>query len=40
MQMEEDMAFGSDVILSEDEKKVNDTLMDAKFKEFEIGINY
>ncbi|XP_043465574.1 adenosine deaminase 2-like [Leptopilina heterotoma] len=37
MQMEEDMAFGSDVILTEDEKKVNDTLMDAKFKEFEIG---
>ncbi|XP_043465578.1 adenosine deaminase 2-like isoform X2 [Leptopilina heterotoma] len=37
LQMEEDMAFGSDVILGDEEKKVNDTLMEAKFKEIEIG---
>ncbi|XP_051167234.1 adenosine deaminase 2-like isoform X2 [Leptopilina boulardi] len=34
---EEDMAFGSDVVLNDDEKTINDTLMEAKFKEIDEG---
>lgn len=36
---EEEMAFGSDVVLNDDEKLVNDTLMEEKFKEIDEGMS-